>query len=354
MKVLAINSSARIGGESKTEFILDFLVKGMKEEGAEVEVVNIFKKKINYCIGCFTCWSKTPGECVHKDDMTKDLFPRYMASDLCIMATPLFHYTLNANMKTFIERTLPFVLPFFELREGVTTHPLRQVPPPVVAVSVAGFPEYSVFEQLSSYMHYLYGKHLRAEIYIPGAENLVQKTRTPLVKKVLDAVIQGGRELIKNKKISAGTMELINTPTSDFKTMATLGNAFWQTCIDEGVTPKEFYKRNMVPRPNSLESFLTLMKEGFNPEKADGFKGCCQFVFSGKHEGTCYYEIKNNEIHCGMGSASQPDITITTPFEVWMDILTKKADGAEMFMAQKYTVEGDLDLLIKSGEFFGK
>jgi hypothetical protein len=37
-----------------------------------------------------------------------------------------------------------------------------------------------------------------------------------------------------------------------------------------------------------------------------------------------------------------------------MDILTKKADGAEMFMAQKYTVEGDLDLLIKSGEFFSR
>lgn len=46
-------------------------------------------------------------------------------------------------------------------------------------------------------------------------------------------------------------MKLINTPTSDFKIMATLGNAFWQTCIDEGITPKEFYKRGMVPRPNS-------------------------------------------------------------------------------------------------------
>jgi multimeric flavodoxin WrbA len=83
MKVLAINSSARIGGESKTELILNHLIKGMEEEGAKVEVVNIFKKKINYCIGCFTCWTKTPGECVHKDDMTKDLFPKYMASDLC-------------------------------------------------------------------------------------------------------------------------------------------------------------------------------------------------------------------------------------------------------------------------------
>ncbi len=354
MKVLAINSSARIGGESKTELILNFLIKGMEEEGAEVEVVNIFKKKINYCIGCFTCWTKTPGECLHKDDMTKELFPKYMASDLCIMATPLFHYTVNANMKTFIERTLPFALPFFEIREGVTRHPLRQVPPPVVALSVAGFPEHSVFEQLSLYMNHLYGKLLSAEIYIPGAENMALKTKTPLVKSVLDAITQGGRELVRNKKISAETMKIINTPTSDFKTMSTLGNAFWQTCIDEGVTPKEFYKRGLVPRPNSLESFLTMMKEAFNPKKAEGFKGCYQFAFSGEQEGTCYFEINNNEIHCTTGSAPNPDITITAPFEVWMDILTRKADGAEMFMAQKYTAEGNLDLLIKSGEFFGR
>jgi len=37
-----------------------------------------------------------------------------------------------------------------------------------------------------------------------------------------------------------------------------------------------------------------------------------------------------------------------------MDILTRKADGAEMFMAQKYTVDGDINLLMKLGELFGK
>ncbi len=352
MKVFAINSSARVGGQSKTELILNQLVKGMKEEGAEVEVVNIFKKKINYCIGCFTCWTKTPGICVHKDDMSKSLFPKYMASDLCIMATPLFHYTVNANLKTFIERTLPFAQPFFELKNGVTQHPQRQEPPPVVSLSVAGFPEYSVFDQLSAYMNHLYGKRLLAEIYIPGAENLGHKLTDPIVKSILDAVTQSGRELIKNKTISAGTMKTINTPAIDIKTMSALVNIFWQTCIDEGVTPREFEKQGMVPRPNSPESFLIVMKEGFNSEKAQGFKGCYQFVFSGEQEGNCYFTINNGEILCSPGSATEPDITIITPFEVWMDIVTRKADGSQMFMEQKYKVEGDLNLLIKMGEVF--
>ena len=41
-----------------------------------------------------------------------------------------------------------------------------------------------------------------------------------------------------------------------------------------------------------------------------------------------------------------------TPFELWMDIITKKVDGQQMFMDQKYKVEGDLNLLIKMSEIF--
>ena len=78
MKVLAINSSPRGDGQSKTELMLNHLVKGMREAGAEVEVVELRKRKVNNCIGCFTCWTKTPGVCIHKDDMTKELYPKWL------------------------------------------------------------------------------------------------------------------------------------------------------------------------------------------------------------------------------------------------------------------------------------
>lgn len=45
MKVLALNSSARTGDVSKTEIVLDYLLQGMREAGAEVEVVELRKKK---------------------------------------------------------------------------------------------------------------------------------------------------------------------------------------------------------------------------------------------------------------------------------------------------------------------
>jgi multimeric flavodoxin WrbA len=62
MKVLALNSSPRSGGKSMTELMLNHLVDGMRDDGTEVEVVNLREKTIKNCIGCFTCWTKTP-EC---------------------------------------------------------------------------------------------------------------------------------------------------------------------------------------------------------------------------------------------------------------------------------------------------
>lgn len=46
MKVLALNSSVRTGGQSKTELMLSHLVKGMHEAGADVDVVNLREKNI--------------------------------------------------------------------------------------------------------------------------------------------------------------------------------------------------------------------------------------------------------------------------------------------------------------------
>ena len=141
MKILVLNSSPRTGIESKTEMMLSHLVEGMREAGGDVEVINLREKKINYCAGCFNCWTKTPGVCIHKDDMANEIYPKWLECDLAVYGTPLYHFTLNAALKAFIERTLPILQPFFEEVDGRTHHPLRREGPPFVIVSVAGFPE---------------------------------------------------------------------------------------------------------------------------------------------------------------------------------------------------------------------
>jgi hypothetical protein len=194
--------------------------------------------------------------------MTKELFPKWLNSDLVVYATPLYHYTVNAEMKAFIERTLPVSEPFFEQRDNLTVHPLRQTPPKAVVLSVAGFIEMSVFDQLSNYVQFLLGRHmgLLAEIYRPGAEML--SSIEDKKKAVLAATIQAGRELATSRQVSTETLNLIQQPIIDFQTFALMGNLFWKTCIAEGVTPKEFRENNMIPRPDSIESFMLVFPEG--------------------------------------------------------------------------------------------
>jgi len=353
MKVLAINSSPRPEGQSKTVLMLSHLVKGMQEAGAEVEVVDLRRKKINFCMGCYSCWTKTPGICAHKDDMTGELFDKWLDSDIAVYATPLYHYTLNAAMKAFIERTLPMLKPFLLPGSGSTYHPLRdRQPPDAVVLSVCGFPEIGHFDQLSAYFQRLWGRRLLAEIYRPGAEALPNAGAKR--DEVLEATERAGRELVEARAVSTETLAAIAQDISVSDLFRELANLMWKTCIAEGVTPKEFEERKMVPRPDSMETYLALMRFGFKPGEAAGVNKVIQFDFTGEAEGTCQLKIADGRIEACTGHDYQPDLTIQAPFKIWMDIITGKADAQQMFMEQKCRADGDFELLTKFPNLFGR
>jgi putative sterol carrier protein len=142
----------------------------------------------------------------------------------------------------------------------------------------------------------------------------------------------------------------VDDPTPYFK----MANLFWKTCIAEGMSPKEFAEKGLVPRPDSLETFMFVMPMGFDPEAAGDTRATFQFKFSGEPGGDCHFKIGDGKIQAVSGLAENPDLTIEAPFSVWMDIMTRKADGQQMFMEQKYTVSGDLSLLLRMNQLFGK
>ena len=357
MKVLSLNSSPRAAGQSKTHLMLTPLVQGMLDAGAEVEVIELRRQTIKNCIGCYTCWTKTPGKCIHKDDMTYVLFPKWLASDMVVYATPLYNYGMNAALKAFIERTLPSMEPFFEVRNNRMYHPLRFKVPAIVMLSVAGMPDEGHFKTLSILMNYSTatpGRQLIAEIYRPAAEMLTNPAVRDKRDEILEATAQAGRELVRSQQISPATMARVTQPLMDSQSFAHFANAFWKTCINEEVTPKEFAKKNLRPRPDSLETFMLMMPLGFNPDGAKGLRATLQFEFSGEIEGACHFAIADNAITALAGRAEKPDLTITSPFEVWMDIMTGKTDGAQMIMEGKYTAEGNMDLLLNISKMFGQ
>lgn len=101
-KVLVLSASPRRGGNS--DLLCDEFIKGAQEAGSQAEKVFLKDKKINYCTGCGTC-SKAKS-CSQKDDMS-EILEKMVNADVIVMATPVYFYTMNGQMKTLIDRTCP-------------------------------------------------------------------------------------------------------------------------------------------------------------------------------------------------------------------------------------------------------
>lgn len=100
-RVLIISSSPRKGGNSDT--LCDRFGKGAEEAGNLVDKIRLAEMKIDYCSACYAC--KKTGHCVKQDDMAQ-VIRRMRDADVIVLATPVYFYTMCAQMKTMIDRTL--------------------------------------------------------------------------------------------------------------------------------------------------------------------------------------------------------------------------------------------------------
>ncbi len=245
MKILAVNSSSRRENQSVTEMMLTRFVKGMSDAGAEVEQINLRKKKIRNCKGCYSCQTESPGICVMKDEMTDDIFPKLMASDIVVYATPLFHHLMNAPMKRFIERTFPICTTTFrQSKNGRWGNLLRAKYPAAVILSVGGYLDENAFNCLSYYANYLWGKSLLAELYRPAAEFMA--VTGPIQDDILNATEQAGRELVENGKVSEETINRIKQPFGTPEEILRLHNMYWEQRAISHKTPGKSSKEDAI------------------------------------------------------------------------------------------------------------
>ena len=100
--ILILSASPRRGGNS--DMLCDAFMKGALEAGHHVEKVALREKSIHPCLGCEAC--QNTHICVQQDDMAA-LLDALAAADVVVMATPVYFYTLCAQMKAFIDRTFP-------------------------------------------------------------------------------------------------------------------------------------------------------------------------------------------------------------------------------------------------------
>lgn len=102
-KVLILSASPRKGGNS--DLLCDQFMLGAREAGNQVEKINLKDKKINFCLGCLDCQS-SGGVCAQNDDMA-EILDKMIQADVLVMATPIYFYNMDAQLKALIDRTCP-------------------------------------------------------------------------------------------------------------------------------------------------------------------------------------------------------------------------------------------------------
>ena len=106
--------------------------------------------KIAPCVGCFGCWTKTPGKCVIRDDAVK-VYPRLAESDTALYVSRVRYGGDDTVMETMLERAIPVQQAFIRLLDGETHHVQRAVAPKravIVAYGALDREEEDLFRRL--------------------------------------------------------------------------------------------------------------------------------------------------------------------------------------------------------------
>ena len=249
--IVVFDGGARNKKLSKTTLMVDKFIEGAKSAGANVEEYKLSKLDIHHCDGCYMCWSKTPGDCIHKDIMT-ELREKYRSADLVVFASPLYIFNVTGIMKTFMDRLLPILKPYMLLdeKDGHISHPDRFPQfgeQGIVVFSASGFPDIdNNFDGLKgmyrAWESHNQSSHLLGEFFLPAAEMLPQpvyKSRRDLVEH---SCFDAGVQVVKEGKIDYKYMSAISNPKVDNKTFQKQADTFWANLDGKKSYLKEIIK----------------------------------------------------------------------------------------------------------------
>ncbi len=235
--IVVFDGGARNSNYSKTSFMVHYFIEGVKEAGARVEYFKLKHYNIHDCTGCYTCWTKTPGACIFKDDMTM-LREKFRSADLVVFASPLYFFNVTGIMKTFLDRLLPLMKPYMLVDEtGMVKHPDRypeKGEQGFVVFSAGGFPEVdqnfdglrAMFRMMDKHSENI---HLMGEFFLTAAEVIVQPIYSGRTEEVKKICRDAGKQVVTEGKIDKALMQRLTFPWASTRKFQQQADAFWRS-----------------------------------------------------------------------------------------------------------------------------
>lgn len=213
MRILVLNGSPK-AQKSDTMCVTRAFLEGLNECGQnEVEIVDVIRRKIRPCTGCFTCWYSEEQRCPQQDDMP-GVLNAVLAADLIVWSFPLYYYGMPSHCKAVLDRMLPLVSMKMEPAKDGVTHVARYdfSQKRYLLISGCGFPDFeNHFQSLLLQFQHLYGDRLTA-LTIPEAPMFHVPSAAPVTAPFLEKVKAAGREYGETGALSAETKARLHVP----------------------------------------------------------------------------------------------------------------------------------------------
>lgn len=102
MKVLAINGSPRVGGN--TEVLLKAVLAPLAAAGWETELLQLGGKPVRGCTACFQCQTRKNRRCVVQNDVMNEVLEKLWLADAIILGSPTYFADVSTEVKALIDR----------------------------------------------------------------------------------------------------------------------------------------------------------------------------------------------------------------------------------------------------------
>ncbi|MFC1704314.1 NAD(P)H-dependent oxidoreductase [Candidatus Omnitrophota bacterium] len=356
MNVVIVRANPRKNGY--TQSLTDLFIEGLRQGKAQVSEIDLTTKKINQCLGCYTCWLTTPGTCVHRDDMAS-IMKIFTKADIAVFSTPLYIYNISGYLKVFFDRLLPYMenkhcaTPSKNIRNAIR-HP-SVWPRKMVYILVGAFRGLHTFAGAKKTLE-LFGEGLnlqlcggliRPESYLMPFMYLKPKT----IHAVKSAFTKAGVELVTEGYIKDATMQQANKPFSEsIEHFIEDSNIYWEEAqtLKEKAKDLDFMSTVVVQNPKIL---LSEMIRHNDPKATARVKARIQFCFTDKNahftiiinKGTSTLEETKTE---------KPDLCITTRTDIWAKIFLREISAPSALIEKKLILEGDKSLFSRFDKYF--
>jgi multimeric flavodoxin WrbA len=124
MKVIAINGSPRVGGN--TSMALKVMTDELEREGIETETIQVGNLSLRGCIACGHCAKSEGNRCVFADDCVNEVAQKLREADGFILGCPTYYAGIPGTMKSFLDRVFYSSSRYFRLKVATSCAVVRR------------------------------------------------------------------------------------------------------------------------------------------------------------------------------------------------------------------------------------